>query len=378
MIRRVHRCGGAGGRLAAAVLLGGVSGVLPSPRPEIVERRVAATVERRVASTVERRVAAMGTTLDVAVVAAERETALNESEAAIAEVRRIEDLLTTWRESPLSRLNEAPVGAWTPLDAELCSVLADVFSWAERTRGAFDPAVAPLVEAWGLRGPGRIPSAGDLAAARAAAGAGRFRVDRERCGAVRLGRSAGIEEGAWGKGYALDRAARRLEQMGARRFLIDLGGQVVSRGRDSSGAAWSIAIAHPRDRRRPVVSITLRDASASTSGNSERGRTVGGRRVGHELDPRTGEPATDFGSVTVIAPSGLVADILSTAFFVLGPEAGLSLSEDLRREGVQQEALFLIDRGDSKPLQAVASPGLSRLVLSADATAVAGLSRNAP
>ena len=135
---------------------------------------------------------------------------------------------------------------------------------------------------------------------------------------------------------------------------------------------WRIPIAHPRDRERPVVLLSLANLSASTSANSERGRTVGGRRIGHEIDPRSGEPAPDFGSATVVAPSALVADVLSTAFFVCGPERGLALSESLRRDGVAHEVLFLIDRGDGKRVEALASPGFSAHVLSFD-PAVVGL-----
>ena len=103
---------------------------------------------------------------------------------------------------------------------------------------------------------------------------------------------------------------------------------------------------------------------------------MAGRRIGHLLDPHTGEPAPDFGSVTVVAPTGLVADVLSTAFFVLGPEKGLALSETLRRQGVEQEVLFLVVRGDH--LEAAASPGISNLLLSADPHAVRGLTTNTP
>jgi FAD:protein FMN transferase len=121
-----------------------------------------------------------------------------------------------------------------------------------------------------------------------------------------------------------------------------------------------VAVADPRDRGRAAVRFRIEDESVSTSGNSVRGLTVEGRRIGHLLDPRTGRPAPDFGSATAVAPSGLAADVLSTAFFVLGPEKGLELSQSLRRRGFPNEALFLVvsDGG----WKAVASPGLrSRL-----------------
>jgi len=234
------------------------------------------------------------------------------------------------------------------------------------------------MRAWDLRGAGRVPDRSELAAAVAATGPGRFRVSPELGTAARLHPAAGIDEGAWGKGYALDRIAERLAEAGVGDALIDLGGQTLALGRDPSGAsgasgkAWRIGIAHPRERQRPVAMLSVSNLSASTSANSERGRTAGGRPIGHELDPHTGEPAFDFGSATVLAPSALVADVLSTAFFVLGPEKGLALSESLRREGVAQEVLFLIDRGarshaqDSRRLEALASPGFAQHVVSAD------------
>jgi thiamine biosynthesis lipoprotein len=258
---------------------------------------------------------------------------------------------------------------------ELASVLTTVFAWSGTTDRAFDPTVLPLVRAWDLRGRGRIPSPKELFAARAATGPQGFRIDSRRLTAARLDPTAGIDEGAWGKGYALDRAAARLESAGLKDMLLDLGGQVLARGKDDGGNDWTVAIAHPQERARPVVVLALSNLSASTSGNSERGRKVGHVRIGHLLDPRTGEPAKDFGSVTVLASSALVADVLSTALFVLGPQEGLALSARLRSRGTLNEALFLVEHPDG--LEAVASPGVSSLVLSAD-TSVRGLTTKHP
>jgi thiamine biosynthesis lipoprotein len=218
--------------------------------------------------------------------------------------------------------------------------------------------------------------ADDLARARVACGVSRFRIDAAAGTVTRLAADAAIEEGAWGKGYGLDRAAIALKAAGVSDAVLDLGGQVLALGVDADQRPWKVPVADPRDRARTVAVLGLTNVSASTSGDSERSRSAGGRRIGHLLDPHTGEPAPDFGSVTVVAPTGLVADVLSTAFFVLGPERGLAVSAELRRRGFANEALFLVVRGDS--LGAVASPGISPLVLSSDPAAVRGLSSSTP
>jgi thiamine biosynthesis lipoprotein len=105
-------------------------------------------------------------------------------------------------------------------------------------------------------------------------------------------------------------------------WMIDLGGQVAV-NHDGSGTGWLIDIAHPQVRERAHLTAIVRRGSLATSGGSERDLIVQGVRVGHILDPRTGRPAPFDGSVTVWHPRALVADILSTALFVMGPDAGL-------------------------------------------------------
>ncbi len=300
---------------------------------------------------VERHLEAMGTLLGLSVAGPDRASALEASEEAVREIARVETLLTTWRPGgPLDRINTAPPGEAVLMGAEVSEILQAVFAWSQRTEGAFDPTVLPLVRAWDLRGQGRVPDAAALSRALAAMGPDRFDLDAAVGRARRLSAGAGIDEGAWGKGYALDRAVSLLKRSGVREALLDLGGQFAAVGRAA------VAVADPRDRGRVAVRFSIEDESVSTSGDSERGLTIGGRRIGHLLDPRTGRPAPDFGSATAVAPSGLMADILSTAFFVLGPEKGLDLSERLCRQGFPNEALFLVvsDGG----CRVIASPGL--------------------
>ena len=307
--------------------------------------------------TIIRHLAAMGTALSLTVSAPTRDAALRASEAGVREIERIEALLSTWRDdTPLSRLNAAAPGVATPVSAELFGVLKNVFEWEEKTGGTFNPAVLPLVTAWGLRTGGRIPDEATLARAREASRPGLFTFEESSLQVTRRAAEAGIDEGAWGKGWALDKAAAAMRAAGATSGVLDLGGQVLAFGEETITDA-----ADPRDRALSVGRLRLQNASASTSGNSERGVTVNGRRIGHLLDPHTGSSAPDFGSVTVVASSGLTADVLSTAFFVLGPEKGLALSERLRGSGVVHETLFFSESEEGRGLRVSMSPGMRRL-----------------
>jgi thiamine biosynthesis lipoprotein len=308
--------------------------------------------------TVVRHLAAVGTALSLSVSAPSRDAALAASEAGVREIERIEALLSTWQEdTPLARLNAAPPGVPHEIPAQLFHLLGRVFEWEKSTGGAFNPAVLPLVRAWGLRTGGRIPDAKELSRAREASRPDLFSFEESSLRVTRWSPLAGIDEGAWGKGWALDRAAAAIRSAGAVSGVLDLGGQILV-----FGEGTSVGVSDPRDRSRQVALLRVKDASVSTSGNSERAVAVNGRRIGHLLDPRTGEPAPDFGSVTVVAKDGLTADVLSTAFFVLGEKEGLALSERLRVDGVVHETLFFSEGEGREALRVSMSPGMRALI----------------
>jgi thiamine biosynthesis lipoprotein len=172
-------------------------------------------------------------------------------------------------------------------------------------------------------------------------------LDLEGGAAVRRRPGLTLEEGGFGKGAGLGDALEALSDLGVRRASLDLGGQVAV-----LGGGWTVPVAHPRQRDRPAVALAIDGGSVSTSGNSERGIEIGGRKLGHILDPRTGEPVPDFGSVTVWTADPLRADCLSTGLYVLGPERALAWAAS--HPGV--EVLVLRPEGDR--LKALASPGL--------------------
>ena len=281
----------------------------------------------------------MGAPLRVALDAPDRAQAIALTEHAFGEVRRLEAVLSTWRDdSEIAALNHAAPGRPVRLSAELAGLLSEAAAWSRRTAGGFDPAVGALVDAWALRGEGRLPSAAERARALEATGLRNFRLDGRV--AARRDALAWLDTGGFGKGAALRAAERALRERGVRRALLNFGGQVLAIGVGRDGAPWPVPVAHPARREQPAARLLVRDRSVSTSGQSERGVTVAGRRLGHILDPRTGAPVPAWGSVTVVAKDALVADILSTALLVLGPEEALRWAEGREDVGV----LLLIDR----------------------------------
>lgn len=269
---------------------------------------------------VERRLGMMGTTLTIAVEAVDRETALAASERAVAALEAAEARLSTWREdTELARLNRAPVGERVALSPKLAAELAAARHWWQETGGAFDPGIGALVDAWGLRRGGRVPAMAERRAA--IQSGGMAALDLVDGAAIRRHAGLRMEEGGFGKGAGLDDAVAALAGRGVLSATLDLGGQVAVVG---SGDPSVVGIADPRDREQPVLSLTIDRGSVATSGNSERGMVIDGTAYGHILDPRRGEPAREFGSMTVWAPDALTADCLSTGLYVLGPDAAFA------------------------------------------------------
>ena len=273
---------------------------------------------------VERSAYLMGTRVRLLTWDGSRDGGLARLERALATLEETEGELSTWRDdSAIAALNRSPVGTPWPASPAICQMFSVLSEWQTASGGAFDPSIGRLLQAWDIHGRGRIPSTQDLAHARAASGFRHLDFDGVRCTVTRRADVA-IDVGAFGKGEALDRLEQRL---GDQPWMVDLGGQVSVHGVPPGRGGWPVSIAHPLDRQRATVEVTLRAGSLSTSAGSERDLFVDGRRISHHLDPRTGGPVTFDGSVTVWHRRALVADILSTALFVMGPDEGLRWAE---------------------------------------------------
>lgn len=302
------------------------------------------------ASTCWRQVVLMGTTLSVRVWANPPGDPCLLAEKAIGAVEETERRLSTWRQdSELSALNRAPAGQAVLLSSELCHELSTALRWAQVTGGAFDPTVGALIRAYDLRGPGRWPSPQELAQAQRAVGYEKLRL--ESCRLLKTAPDVVLEEGGFGKGAALDAALAAVSGK-VQAVELNLGGQVSFWGNE----AVAVDLVHPDHRGEVVATWILPPGSVATSGNSERARWVDAKPLGHLLDPRSGQPARDFGSVAVWAPQGITADCLSTALFVLGPQQSLGVLANHR----EVAAVFLVREG--KGLRLLTTPHRGRLI----------------
>ena len=248
---------------------------------------------------------------------------------------RINMLMSTWApDSELSRFNRTTSLEPFPISAET----AEVFRWsleiAEMTGGAFDVTVSPLVEAWGFGAASEAtgpPDADALARVRDITGVRHVELDpggrwiRKRRAEVQC------DVSALAPGYAADRVAALVRNRGFMDYLVDIGGELVARGRNDKGQLWQVAVERPLPQGRVIERVVpLADAAIATSGDYRNYREVNGERIAHILDPRSGFPVRHrLTSATVVDALGVRADALATALMVLGPEDGKTLARRL-------------------------------------------------
>ncbi len=275
--------------------------------------------------------------------------------SAIQLMDRLEDELSRFRpDSDVSFLNELGAHRAVPVSRALFEILVLAKAAWEETGGAFDPTVGPLMDAWGFpRGPARIPADEEIQELLSRKGMDHLILDPEAHTARYDREGMAIDLGGIGKGYTLDRVVSLLQERGVPAGAVISGtSSIVLWGSPPEGNAWRIQVTHPEKPDAAVRILEVEPGSISTSG-AYRDRFVHeGIEYGHILDPRTGKPVErPIESVTVWTPEAVQGDILSTALFVLDPEAGKRLLE--RRPRV---SALLVEKA---PEGSQASKGLS-------------------
>lgn len=233
-------------------------------------------------------------------------------------------------DSELSAFNRAGTGPFAMSD-ELFEVFAAAQEVSRWSQGAFDITVAPLVQAWGFGTISRraVPADAQLRGRRAAVDWRGLSLERASRTVAKASGATQADLGGIAKGYGVDAAAAALARHGVGHYLIDVGGEVRTRGLNAQGEAWRIGIEEPDampQRARHVVPLS--GLAMATSGDYRNYFEQDGRRYSHEIDPASGAPIShSLAAVTVVADDCLRADALATALIVLGPERGPALAE---------------------------------------------------
>lgn len=310
------------------------SGSTQSPPPSASVQVSAAPTERP-SERVTGEAAAMGTHL---VFAAYTNSAVNEAaakrafEAATAEIVRVEGLMTTWRDSELSRVNANAGKAPVAVGDETLFVVSEALKTSALSGGTFDITFETLHGLWKFDEDlePMPPKPADLKKRMAAVGYRHVVLDGAKKTLFLDHKDTRIGLGGIAKGYAVDRAAAVLRKAGLTSFYVQAGGDLYAEGKKPDGKPWSAGIRDPRGAANQYFAlIQLDDHAFSTAGDYERSYVVAGKRYHHILDPRTGYPATACRSVTVWAKTALEADEIDDAVFILGPKEGLALVESL-------------------------------------------------
>jgi thiamine biosynthesis lipoprotein len=280
---------------------------------------------------VERARVAMGSELRLAAWTTDVAGAVDAFEHVFREFDRLESLLSVWKDgSDVVRMNQNAGLAPVAVSPDTINVLREAAEAGALTRGKFDITFGALSDIWRFDHDqdNRVPDRQLI----------ETRLTRIDYRAVQIDGTAGtafisrphmkVHLGGIGKGYAIDRAIALLGSRGITDFRIQSGGDLYVAG-TNGGQPWRLGIADPRGTHDPFATVQIRDRTFSTSGDYERSFMKDGRRYHHLLDPDIGEPAAGCRSVTIVTQRAVLADVLSTGVFILGPEEGMKLIERL-------------------------------------------------
>ena len=287
----------------------------------------------------------MGSTYSVKYV---RHAGLPEAVQVQLEVEKIlsdvDRQMSTYRnDSDIERFNALPANSCQTMPAAVLELVRVGEQLSEQSEGSYDLTVEPLMNLWGFGPQGRgekIPDPTALAETLQRVGYHHLHIDGDR-----LCKDAAVEVdfNSIAAGYAVDTIAARLESMGIHDYLAEATGELKARGKKLDGSAWRIALEAPRDDQQVAERIIQVDGyGVSTSGDYRNYFLQDGRRYSHTFDARSGAPVLhSLASVTVIHPSALMADGLSTLLLILGPERARDYAQE------HDIAAFFVLRADT-------------------------------
>ncbi|WP_196138794.1 FAD:protein FMN transferase [Aliikangiella sp. G2MR2-5] len=246
-------------------------------------------------------------------------------------LKEINQLMSTYiDDSELSLFNHNQSLDCLPLSKDTLTVIQAAVDISESTQGKFDVTLAPLIELWGFdkkETNNAIPSQQEITALLAKIGFSKIAIEN---GCIKKGdEQLSINLSAIAKGYGVDEIARIVAESGHKNFLVEIGGEIVVKGVNPKGKAWTVAIESASTADRSIQRLlSLKDISVATSGDYRNYFEKDGKRYSHTIDPTTGYPIEhNLASVTVLHKQNMMADAIATAMMVMGPKASLEYAE---------------------------------------------------
>ncbi len=312
--------------------------------------------------TIELRGQTMGTSYSIRVVEPPSRSGISPEvlrQQVTARLDELEYLFSTYRpDSEVSRFNASTGEDWTGVSQDFLEVLELAAAASELTGSAFDPTVGPLVELWGFGAGGeggQVPERTELERHLQATGFSHLGWRHSPPSVRRTRPGIQLDFSGIAKGYAVDEIWDLLAAAGFTAFLVEIGGEVRTRGRRADGRDWTVGVESP-DASGIAGVVPMRDSAIATSGDYRNYFEHEGRRYSHVLDPRSGWPVShDLAAVSVVNSTAAMADALATALLVLGPAKGYELAE---REGI---AALLVVRS-AEGLQVTRTPAYETVI----------------
>lgn len=271
----------------------------------------------------------MGSVFEISLVGTDSASLEYQIQLVIDEIERIENLISEWRpNTQISEVNRNAGIRPVKVDREVFELTRRAISYSILSDGAFDISVAALDKIWRFDGNmDALPS--DAAVQNSVTKVGFEKIELDSIASTIFLKQSGMKIGfgSIGKAYAADRGRHILQEMGVKGGLINASGDIALWGKPPGKKSWSIGISDPEKPYKITRKLRMKEGAVATSGNYQKYVMFNGVRYSHIMDPRTGYPATELASVTVIGPMAEFANALSTSVMVLGVKKGLKLME---------------------------------------------------
>ncbi len=283
--------------------------------------------EREKLVTVKKVLKLMGTRFELTVVAQNEEIGYINIQEAVAEITRIEKMISSWdADSETSLINKNAGIKPVKVSSELYRLIERSKKISEITDGAFDISYASMDNIWKFDGTmDRLPIDSKIKTSISKIGHEKITLNKEAQTVYLEEEGMRIGFGAIGKGFAADKTKELLISKGVKAGLINASGDLTTWGTKATGEKWMIGIANPLSKNRVFSWLPIVESSVATSGNYEKYLIFNGEKYSHIIDPRTGYPTKGINSVSIFAKDAELCDALATAVFILGRDSGIHL-----------------------------------------------------